>query len=231
MRRKQRKSRKCAFRVIGAQARAPAFESILLDGHHEVPCSRMRSMGALDGRHSARVQSMISQAARRNSIERAFDVIVVGGGGTVDGGTGAALRAFRPVAPAALTRAPPLDLPMTATRNTTGLSRGWRGCGGRREGHHQRVIRRAFAFEDVYTTVGAPGVRLSVSQGGHAHSRVAPGLGSQGRVALRGARAGAEIASAEMACEARIRGTMVANPVATTLCSRAKPLNSPANEF
>jgi len=47
-------------------------------------------MDALDGPQSALVQSMNSQAARRNSIERAFDVIVVGGGGA---GLAAAIEA------------------------------------------------------------------------------------------------------------------------------------------
>jgi hypothetical protein len=41
----------------------------------------------------------------------------------------------------------------------------------------------------------------------------------------------ATVASVEVARQAGIWGTMVANPVASTLCSRAKPLNSPANEF
>jgi hypothetical protein len=43
---------------------------------------------------------------------------------------------------------------MSHMRNTTGLSRGWHGRrGDRREGRNQRIIRRAFAYADIVTTV------------------------------------------------------------------------------
>jgi hypothetical protein len=43
--------------------------------------------------------------------------------------------------------------PMTPTRNATKLNRGWRGRRDRREGRNQRIIRRAFAYADVFTTI------------------------------------------------------------------------------
>jgi hypothetical protein len=42
---------------------------------------------------------------------------------------------------------------MRLSRNATNLNRGWRGRRDRREGRNQRLIRRAFAYADVLTTI------------------------------------------------------------------------------